>query len=264
MLRSLRDLERYSVHATDGDIGTVVDFFLDDERWGVRYLVVETGGLVLQRRVLITPASFRQVDWAARRFNLALTRTAIESSPKVDTERPVSRQHESQYYDYYGVAPYWSSFGYWNRESYPSVTREGEGGDDRLPSNIEMHLRSLNEVKGYRIQGTDDTIGHIDDVIVDDQTWQIRYLVVDTSNWWMGKKVLVAPHWATAVSWAERKVHMGLTRQAIKASPEWHPGAPINRSYEAHLYDYYGRPVYWEQGTLQPATAAAPPGSPPT
>jgi len=75
MLRSLKDLEGYAVNATDGDIGHVADFLLDDERWIVRYLVVETGGFFSGRRVLITPISFRQVDWSTRSFHLALTRT---------------------------------------------------------------------------------------------------------------------------------------------------------------------------------------------
>jgi hypothetical protein len=260
MLRSLCELERYTVRATDGDIGTVVDVFLDDERWGVRYLVVDAGSLVLSRRVLIAPSSFREVDWASHRFHLDLTTKAIHGSPDVDTERPVSRQHESDYYDYYGSPPYWSSFGYWDPGPFPDAARAGEkpdGSGERAASKIETHLRSVNEVKGYHVQGTDDAVGHIDDFIVDDMTWEVRYLVVDTSNWWIGKKVLVAPRWASGVSWAEQKVHMALTREAIKASPEWHPGAPINREYEAHLYDYYGRPVYWEKTPRQPPHASS-------
>lgn len=79
-------------------------------------------------------------------------------------------------------------------------------------------------------------------------TWEIRYLVVDTRNWWIGKKVLVAPHWASRTSWDERRVHVDMSRQAIKDSPEWNPTAPINREYEARLYDYYGRPAYWSSG----------------
>jgi hypothetical protein len=62
MLRSLKEFERYQVSATDGDIGTVANFLLDDERWVVRYLVAKTGGFFDDREVLITPISFRQVD----------------------------------------------------------------------------------------------------------------------------------------------------------------------------------------------------------
>ncbi len=114
------------------------------------------------------------------------------------------------------------------------------------PPTGDVHLRSVNEVRGYHIEGSDESIGHIDDLIVDDETWEVRYLVIDTNNWWFGKKVLVAPHWATRISWLERTVHVDLSRQAIKDSPEWNAGAGVNRAYEARLYDYYGRPVYWD------------------
>jgi hypothetical protein len=116
-------------------------------------------------------------------------------------------------------------------------------------------LRSEKEIRGYHIEGIDAAIGHVDDFIIDDETWEVRYLVVDTRNWWLDKKVLVAPQWTNRISWAEHKVFVDLSRQAIKASPEWIPTAPINREYEARLYDYYGRPVYWDSGDRPAGTA---------
>jgi hypothetical protein len=104
MLRSLKDLAGYTVNASDGAVGNVVDFLLDDERWTVRYLVVETGAFFDQRRVLISPISFRTADWATREFHLALTIDKIQKSPSVDTDKPVSRQHEVDYYRY-GLLP---------------------------------------------------------------------------------------------------------------------------------------------------------------
>lgn len=109
-------------------------------------------------------------------------------------------------------------------------------------------MRSAGELRGYHIQGSDEEIGHVEDFIVDDESWEIRYLVIDTSNWWGGKKVLVAPRWAGHTSWSKSKVHVDLSRQTIKKSPEWKAGEAINREYEARLYDYYGRPAYWEGG----------------
>ena len=69
--------------------------------------------------------------------------------------------------------------------------------------------------------------------------------MIDTKNWWFGKKVLVAPEWAHRISWSDRKVYVDLSRRAIEQSPEWDPSAGVNREYEARLYDYYGRPTYW-------------------
>jgi len=251
MLRSLKDLETYTVNATDGDIGSVVNFLLDDEHWTVRNLVVDTGGLFDGRRVLISPISFRKVDWASQRFHLALTMNKVENSPSVDVDKPVSRQHEQDYYGYYRYPYYWDYSGLWGDGAYPGMLATSRWNDDPVerPDNSgDVHLRSAKEVRGYHIQGSDEAIGHVDDFIVDDETWEVRYLVIDTSNWWFGKKVLVAPQWTNRISWAERNVYVDMSRKAIKNSPEWTATEAVNREYEARLYDYYGRPVYWESG----------------
>jgi hypothetical protein len=254
MLRSLKDLEHYTVRATDGDIGSVVNFLVDDERWGVRYLVVETGGSFQGRRVLISPVSFGEPDWPGKTFPLALTMDKIRNSPGIDTDQPVSRQHERDYDDYYGHSYYWGYQGMWGLGAYPGplanarVDEARPGQADKAASDV--HLRSAAELRGYHIQGSDHAIGHVDDFIVDDETWAVRYLVIDTSIWWFGKKVLVSPHWATSVDWAARTVHLDLPRQTIKDSPLWQSPEAIDRDYETHLYDFYGRPVYWSLGDL--------------
>jgi len=251
MLRILKDLERYTVNATDGDIGRVANFLLDDERWIVRYLVVETGGFFSGCRVLISPISFREVDWSTRRFHLALTRDKIKNSPSVDVDKPVSRQQELDYFGYYEYPLYWGYPGQWGMGAYPRLLaahRWSQAPAEQPEKSGDVHLRSAREIRGYHIEGIAAAIGHLDDFIIDDETWEVRYLVIDTRNWWLDKKVLVAPHWTNRISWAERKVFVDLSRQAIKNSPEWNPAAPVNREYEARLYDYYGRPVYWDSG----------------
>jgi sporulation protein YlmC with PRC-barrel domain len=254
MLRSLKDLERYTVSATDGDIGTVVNFLFDDRRWGVRYLVVETNGFFDGRRVLLSPMFFRVVDWSTQRFHVALTRQKVEDSPSIDLDNPVSREHEWEYYSYYGYPYYWDHAGVWGAGDYPSLlANRGLGTTGprtksttkSSPTIGSTHLRSASEVRAYHIHATDGAIGHLEDFIVDDETWQIRYLVLNTSNWWIGKKVLVAPDWATSISWEDRIVYLDMSKRAIKSSPEWFPSAGINRQYEVELYDYYGRPAYW-------------------
>jgi hypothetical protein len=244
MLRSLKDLEGYTASATDGDVGVVDNFFLDDGWWIVRYLVVATGGLLGGRRVLISPLSFREVDWSSRRFHLALTIERIKGSPSVALNQPVSRQHEEDHARYYDNPPYWGGLGPRGSSSPPGQPAPSVPGD--------VHLRSVGVVRGYGVEGTDGAIGHIADFIVDDESWEVRYLVIDVGHWWNGKMVLVAPHWASRISWDERKVHLDLTRRAIQGSPPWDPAAPVNREYETRLYDYYGRPAYWPSGTHRP------------
>ncbi len=266
MLRSLKDLERYKVSATDGDIGSVANFLLDDQHWTVRYLVVDTGGFLEGRRVLISPVSFRQADWSTHRFHLELTKDKVKNSPSVDVDKPVSRQHEQNYYRYYGYTPYWGYSGIWGMGAFPGLLGAGRRteppAEPSEKASGDVHLRSAGEVRGYNIQGSDEAIGHVADFVVDDETWVVRYLVVDTSNWWFGKKVLVAPKWASRVSYDESKVFVDLSREKIKNSPEWDAAVAINREYEARLYDYYGRPMYWAGGAHpEEAKPAHPSGS---
>ncbi len=256
MLRSLKDLERYIVSATDGNVGSVVDFLLDDENWTIRYLVVDAGNWLGGRQVLISPVSFREAAWSDRHFHVALSRAQVQSAPNVEVDLPVSRQRERDYHDHYGYPYYWAATGMGLKSGLappplptpPAVERTGD-----------VHLRSAKELRGYHIQGTDDAIGHVNEFIVDDETWEVRYLVIDTSNWWIGKKVLLAPHWARRVSWLEGKVYVDLDRETIKGSPAWNGVEAINREYETQLHEHYQRSAYWAPaGASKPESGGGP------
>ena len=262
MLRSLRDLAFYTVSATDGDVGSVVDFLLDDERWTIRYLVVETSDFRDKRQVLISPISFRRAEWSIERFHLALTMKKVKNSPRVNVGEPVSRQRERDYDHYYGYSCYWGHPGLWGMGARPGLLAAGRGTEapvERSNNSNDVHLRSAAKIRGYHIQGSEEAIGHVEDFIVDDETWEVRYLVIDTSSGWLGKKVLVAPHWANRISWENRKVYVNMSRQAIESSPKWDGTAAVSREYEARLYDYHARPAYWASGVRR--VAAAPPHS---
>ena len=110
----------------------------------------------------------------------------------------------------------------------------------------DTSLRSADEVKGYDVGATDGDIGHVDDFIVEDASWAVRYIVVDLSRWLPSRKVLLSPSWIQSVDWPGKKVHVDVTREQVKNGPEYNPSEPVNREYEVVLYDYYGRPHYWE------------------
>ena len=250
MLRSLKSLERYIVRATDGDIGMVDDLLLDDERWNIRYLVVQTDSPFFTpgRRVLISPISLRAVDAANLRFHVSLTREQVRSSPGIDVDQPVCRQHEMDYSLYYGYPSYWGYQGMWGMEPSPGLLAHVPAVSAPPPASskpADIHLRSVSEVRGYHLEGSDGAIGHVQDFIADEETWAVRYLVVETSNWWVGAKVLISPQWVTRISWEKREVFVDLHRQTIQESPVWNGDPVLERIYEARLHDYYRRPVYW-------------------
>jgi sporulation protein YlmC with PRC-barrel domain len=243
MLRSINHLRGYSICAKDGDIGEVDDFLFDDQSWAIRYLVVDTGNWLIDRPVLVLPASLDVPDWETETLTVKLTRKQIEDSPPLAMDEPVSRQKEAELHRYYGLP------GYWALQTpilYPDAGKEkgtDMAADEQDDSN--PHLRSVTEVSGYNIRATDGEIGHVDDFIVEDESWIIRHIIVDTRNWLPGKKVLVSPTWIESVDWNIRRLSVDLKRETIEQSPEFDPSEPVNREYEIRLYDYYGRPRYW-------------------
>jgi hypothetical protein len=244
-------LKDFAIHATDGELGTVNQLYFDDETWAIRYLMVDTGGWLSGRRVLISPFSIIRTDWDAKRLDVALTKEQVENSPNIDTHRPVSRQHEAGYLEYYGFPYYWGGPFLWGTAYYPSgmavsPTPSAETMAERVGrESTNSHLRSTEAVTGYYIHAEDGEIGHVSGFVVDEETWAIRYLEVATRNWWPGKTVLVSPAWIERVSWADSAVYTGLSREAIRSGPEYIESRPITREYENRLYFHYGRPPYW-------------------
>lgn len=261
MLRSALELRKYRLDLQDGELGKARDFFFDDQAWTIRYLVADTGKWLPGRRVLIAPASLAPPDWAKHIFPVNLTREQVENSPGVATDQPVSRQLETDLADYFQWPHYWAPtanvmnvYGAATAHPPPPATPEAERAAAARGEKGDPHLRSMLEVKDYHIQARDGEIGHVDDFIIDDQDWVIRYLVIDTRNWLPGQRVLIAPDWFENLDWEESKAFTELDRDTIKDAPGYDPSQPINRDYEGRLYDYYGRPGYW--------TETAPPVAP--
>ena len=109
----------------------------------------------------------------------------------------------------------------------------------------DPHLRSTRELAGYHIEASDGEIGHLEDFLFDDETWQIRYAIVDTKNWWPGKKVLLRPQWLKSVDWGAGEIHANLPRETIPKGPEWNPDSTLSREYELRLHQHYGYAPCW-------------------
>jgi sporulation protein YlmC with PRC-barrel domain len=265
MLRTMKDLKGYAIHATDGKIGHVTDFYFDDEAWVIRYLVVDTGNWLSSRKVLISPIAIGHPNWAEKLLPVSITKEQVKNSPDIDTEKPVSRQHEMHYLGYYGYPYYWGGAGLWGGGFYPNLMMPGYSGlmattQDFSPEEMEAHarneeaqhegddpnLRSCKAVMDYHIQAFDGDIGHVQGLLVDEETWAIRYLIVNTSNWWLGHEVLVAPKWIRGVNWPEATVSISLTRQAVQGSPPYNSSEQLTREQELEIFKYHGRIGYWE------------------
>ena len=246
MLTKAYSLISYRLDSLDGGIGKVKDFYFDDQFWAIRYLVVDTGEWLPGRQVLLAPHAVSRVNNATDLITVGLTKKQIEDGPSLADHKPVSRQFEDDYYCHYGWAPYWVG-ALSGESSYPNSSRESDNGVRAMQAEnrADRHLRSTHEVSKYSIHAKDGEIGHVEDFIIDDDTWRIRYLEVCTNNWWAGKKVLISPQWIERISVSNSEVFLSLSREEIKQSPEYTDEALLNRDYEDRLYKHYHRPGYW-------------------
>jgi sporulation protein YlmC with PRC-barrel domain len=240
----------YAIEANDGRVGTVSDFLFDDTSWLIRWLVVDTGKWLSGRKVLLPPGVLGHIDQKREEFVIRLTTKEIENSPEISADRPVSRQMESHLYDYYGWNPYWAgslymgSYGYMDGAIGGPLSPEARRREERIANaqrdDDDPHLRSAAAVSGYHIHALDGEIGHVEDFFVEDADWSIHYLLVDTKNWWPGKKVLISPRSAKTIDWAHKLVNLNVVRQKVKDSPAYDPSYNIDRAYERNFHSYYG------------------------
>lgn len=265
MLNHAKKIRKYTLRCRDGDIGTVKEFLFDDQRWIVRYLVIDTGGWLSGRKVLLAPQAITDVDSVAEVISVDLTKEQIESSPPVTSDHPVSRQMEEDHHVYYGWSTYWGDSGALGMSPYFGVPI-GIGGhsvetgpetnymDPRNSKPVENeiidqtiarheqqadpHLRSTSEVTGYDLIASNGEVGTVDDFIIDAQQWSIRYLIIATGHWWSGKEVLIAPHWIQEIRWSDAKVFITIDRALVKSAPEYSGTVPSPAVEEA-LHRHY-------------------------
>lgn len=240
MMRRVSDLMKLELRARDGALGQVRDLHFDDERWVIRYLVVETGTWLDSRKVLIATSVLDAADWAHGQLPVNLTREQVRKSPGVDSEQPVTRQQETGLSRHYGWPIYWD-----NAPSHLALAGDGDGANAcvfaktsattltaiatlptlpvRKAPDGDPRLRRASAVRGYRLEAVDGPIGHIDDFLFEELTWEITFIAIDTGIWWTGRKALVSPEWVSAVSWARSRVYLDLTCEGIRTSPAYDP-----------------------------------------
>ena len=250
MLYAISAIHGYAIEASDGPIGSVRDVLFDDRSWKVRWLVVETGSWLMQRKVLLHPTAVLTSDHDLHRFDVNLSKAQVEGSLGIAQDLPVSRQMESSLYEYYDWDPLWGSVSDFDAGAIALPLRMPLLDEDPRPLRVSQaipgihddgdpHLRSISEVTGYGLHAEDGAIGHVENFLFDDVEWILSYLVVDTKNWWPGKHVLLSPYAVTAIDWPGKRIELDVTRDEVRSSPDWQPAAIIDRAYEMRLHHHY-------------------------
>lgn len=254
MLNSLKHLMDAKISATDGEVGAIQQACFDDRDWALRYLVVETGSWLAGRPVLISPYAVQQPVGHGNHLHLKLSLQQLRGSPPIDPQHPLSRQDERNYLRHFGYPAYWQGGALWGRQATPdggmalAEAEEAEEGDAAAleRQSQQVHLRASREVLGCEVMASDGSIGSVKDFVLDDDTWAIRYLVVDTSAWWQsGQRVLIGMPWAERIDFKTQQFHVHLNRAQVRASPKFEDVASIHRDYEERLHRNYERKGYW-------------------
>jgi hypothetical protein len=258
MLWKASTIKGYTIAASDGRIGVISDLLFDDASWLVRWVVVDTGTWLSSRKVLLPPSALGHLHPDTHEFTVRLTRKEVEDSPDIDTDKSVSRQMETNVYDYFGWSPYWGTGFYMGGYGFmpPPIAESASPGcwerDDGQANGGDPHLRSTTAVTGYHIHASDGEIGHVEDFLIADGDWSIHYLIADTKNWWPGKKVLVSPGLAIRIDWTGRVVNLSTTRQSLKNAPAYDASTIVDRTYERNFHSHYaaGRPDRVSEQTI--------------
>jgi hypothetical protein len=222
-LQNTQELYGNKLAALDGDIGHVKDFYFDDNIWVIRYAVADTGSWLSERLVLLSPHAFGKLDKHEKTLHINLRKMQIQDSPPIESHKPVSRQYEADYYRYYGWPAYWAGDAMWGMGSYPVLvpTPREEIEEKRLYYHRDdKHLQSARDVTGYPIQAADGEIGHVKGFLVDDRSWAIRELVVETGHWYSGKEIRLSTDKVNWISYNQSKVHVNLLKADIQETAE--------------------------------------------
>ncbi len=222
MLHNTKSLYGRKLDATDGEFGQIKDFYFDDKSWETRYLVVDTGTWLIERVLLLPSNAFEKDPFKdSGNVKVKLSRKEIEDSPPITEHQTVSRQYEEDFYNHYGWPGYWQTGGMWSATLDPVIMvppRELRAA----PTTEDIHLRSVNEMLGYHIHATDGEIGSVSGFMIDEDSWKIREIAVESGHWYAGKLVYLLTENIIRISYTDSSVFVNLTMDDIRETAENH------------------------------------------
>ncbi|RYY75266.1 MAG: PRC-barrel domain containing protein [Gammaproteobacteria bacterium] len=243
MMHLLSDLNDFVIDANDGKIGKVKDFYFDDRRWVIRYVVVEINSGIGNRKILLSPSLIKHLNLEEKSIAVDMSVAEISSSTAIDTTFSVS-QYEIDYLSYYGYAFFGDNKTVENNEDDTnSVEQTSHKADDVFVAidsvrrmHGDRHLRSCCEIVNYHIQANDGEIGRLKTMLIDDDNWAIQCFVTTTSDLWFGHQVLLKPQAIKDISWGNAKIYVGMTQQQVKEAPLFDLSPIQKPRYELGVY----------------------------
>lgn len=235
MKHNIENVVGWELGALDGEIGKIKEFYFEDQTWTIRYLIVETGNWLLGRKVLISPEAVVRLDFKNEMLEVKLTKEQIENSPDINSDKPVSRQHEDELYQYYGIGNYWmgslwsggmGTSGMMRTTNLPLEDEIRKSTLEEDESEKNTHLRSTHSLNGYHVKSAGNEIGEVDDFIFDDSNWKIDFVIVKAGGWFSEKKILIQASVVKEINWKTSSINITATTDELKN----------NSAYDAEKY----------------------------
>lgn len=237
---SVKGITGFGIGATDGKIGTVKEIYFEDHTWTVRYLIVKTGNFLKEKLILISTQALLDADWDNELFSTNLSTDQIINSPDIDTDKPVYRQQEVKLYEHFPWDIYWAMGIIPMEDSVEIAISEKQ---KEIGANANPHLRSSDKVTGYTLHAIDGELGHIDDLIIETESWKITYVVLKTGSWFSGQKILIPTEWIIEINWLSSTFVMEATVEKVQQCEPFDADGGVNEAYEKVRRDYKGRRI---------------------
>ncbi|MFG6120272.1 PRC-barrel domain-containing protein [Thalassobacillus sp. B23F22_16] len=261
MLYFASTLKNYNIQAKDGELGKVKDLYFDDRKWTVRYLVADTRKWLPGKKVVVSPSGVKAVDTEEQVIHVENNKEDIRNNAALEEKQDFSYEKEMELSDTFGWKQYWTGEFLWGgyltpmdpmeepaRAAEPQTTKEPPINDNVHGRNDK--LRSTENIKGEFkhgvVHGENGKIGYIKDITIDEDTWRIRYLLVDTSEWSTKERVLLSPDWLQSVDWLANDFYIDLKLETIEEGPNYEKDQRVTKEFEEIIYQKYRKEPYWQ------------------
>jgi hypothetical protein len=243
MLLKTAKLTEYRIELSSEIRGSIFEMYFDDLFWNIQYLLMTSENMEKDKIAIISHLALGKPDDKSKTIPIVGKQGRNEGKEKSTVLKTKEEAESIDPIQIIELPEEYSTIISRNKKATKDliITILKDKNAIYLPST--NHLRSHNEVLGYNIQAKDgDLIGHVDNFILEGNTWKLRYLIVDTRNWLTGgKKILLSPAWIEKINWSSNLVAIDLSKSSIIESPSYDPNKPLDNRFEMKLYKYYGR-----------------------
>ncbi|MFG6116356.1 PRC-barrel domain-containing protein [Halobacillus sp. MO56] len=261
MLYLASTLETYNIQAVDGELGKLKDLYFDDNKWAIRYLVADTRKWLPGKKVVVSPSGMETVKTEEKVIHVKNKKEDIRDNATLEEKQEFSYDKEVELSDTFGWKQYWSGEFLWGGYLTPldpmeePVRTAEPARTEKPPINDNVHgsnhkLRSIENIKGEFqhavVHGDNGKIGYIKDILIDDETWRIRYFIVDTSEWSTNESVLISPDWLQSVDWVDNDFYIDLKLETIEDGPNYKKEQQVTEELEEEVYRKYRKEPYWK------------------